>query len=108
AGDADGAGFQRLAKGIENRPLEFGKLVQEQHAKMGEADLARADTQPTADKCRHRCAMVRGPERPLTSNFATSELAGDRGDHRDLEGLAGLQWRQNPRQAGGEKRLSRS
>jgi hypothetical protein len=29
AGDADGAGFQRLAKGIENRPLEFGKLVEE-------------------------------------------------------------------------------
>ena len=42
AGDVDLAGLERLAQRIEHRALEFGQFVEEQHAEMGEADLARA------------------------------------------------------------------
>ena len=41
AGHADAAGFERLTQRIEHGALEFRKLVEEQDAEVGEADLAR-------------------------------------------------------------------
>ena len=108
AGDADAAGLERLAKRIEHRALEFGKLVEEQDAEVREADLARADAQAAADQRRHRRAVVRRPERPPAPDLAAAELARDRGDHRHFERFGRLQRRQDARKAGGEQRLARA
>ena len=93
AGDADLAGLERLAQRIEHRALEFGQLVEEQHAEMGEADLARPHPQPAADQRRHRGAVVRRAERPARGSAARLELAGDAGDHRHFERLGRRQRR---------------
>jgi hypothetical protein len=42
AGDADVAGFERLAQRLQHAPLEFGQLVEEQHAVVGQRDIAWA------------------------------------------------------------------
>ena len=49
----DLAGFQRLAQRIEHRALELWQFIEEQHAKMGEADLAGAHFHPAAGQCCH-------------------------------------------------------
>ena len=56
------AGLQRLAQRIEHRALEFGQLVEEQHAKMRQADFARPDLEPAADQRRHRAPNGAGSE----------------------------------------------
>ena len=71
-GDADVAGFQRLAQRIEHRTLEFRQFVEEQHAKMRQADLARPHLEPAADQRRHRCAVMRRAEGPSAADFATA------------------------------------
>jgi hypothetical protein len=40
AGDGDLAGLERLPQGFQARAGEFRQFVEEQHAAMGEADLA--------------------------------------------------------------------
>jgi hypothetical protein len=45
---ADLAGFERLPQRIEYRALEFGQLVEEQHAEVRQADFARLDPEPAA------------------------------------------------------------
>ena len=64
AGDADAPGLERLAERIEHRALKFRQLIEEQHAKMREADLAGADAQAAADQRRHRGAVMRRAKRP--------------------------------------------
>ena len=59
ARDADRPGLERLAQRIEHRALEFGQFVEEQHAEMRQADLARPHAQPAADQRRHRRRMMR-------------------------------------------------
>src|SRR5205807_3168150 len=108
AGDADAAGFERLAERIQYRPLELRKLVEEQHAEVREADLARTNAQAPADQRRHRGAMMRRSERPATADLAPAELARDRGDHRYFERFAWLERRQDARKASGEQRLARA
>ena len=49
ARDVDDARLQRLAQRVEHATVPFGQLVEEQHAVMGERDLARV-----ADRCRRR------------------------------------------------------
>jgi hypothetical protein len=63
AGDLDLAGLERLAQRIEHRALEFGQFVEEQHAEMGEADLAGPHLEAAADQSGHRRAMVRRTKR---------------------------------------------
>jgi hypothetical protein len=67
--DADAAGFERLAQRIEHRPLEFGELVEEQHPKMGEANLTRPYAKTAADQRRHGSAMVGRAERAAAADF---------------------------------------
>ena len=64
AGDHDLAGLERLAQRIERLRLELGQLVEEQHAVMGERDLARPGVEAAADQRRHRGRVVRRAERP--------------------------------------------
>ncbi len=107
ARDADASGLQRLAQRIEHRALEFGQFVQEQYAEVGKADLSRPHPQPAADQRRHRCAMVRGPERPPPADPAAIQLAGNR-HHRNFQRFGRLQRRQDAGQAGGEQRFAGS
>ena len=59
ARDRDLAGLERLAQRIEHLRLEFGKLVEEQHAVMGERDFAGLGAQAAADQRRHAGRMMR-------------------------------------------------
>src|SRR5207344_3200497 len=43
--------LQRLAQRLERRTLELGELVEEQHAAVREARLARPEVRPAADDC---------------------------------------------------------
>ena len=56
--------LQRLPEGVEHRPGELGRLVQEQHAAVGPAQRARPDLpRPAADQRGHRGRVVRRLER---------------------------------------------
>ncbi len=57
--------FQRLAQHFQHVPAELRHLVEEEHAVMGEADLARARLRAAADECDVRDGVVRGAERPM-------------------------------------------
>ena len=87
--------LQRLAQGIERLRLELGQLVEEEHAVMGERDLARAGVEAAADERRHGGRVVRGAERPPVRQGAVGEVPGDRLDHRHLEQFARRQRRQD-------------
>ena len=104
--DRDLAGLQRLAQRVEHRRLEFGKLVEEQHAVMRERDLARLGAQAAADQRRHAGRMMRRAERPAVGERAFLDLARDRGDHRHFEQLGGRERRQDRGQARREHRLA--
>src|SRR3546814_2653967 len=71
--DADLARLQRLAQAVEYAALELGQLVEEQHAEMREADLARPHPDAAADQRGHRRRMVRGAERPGANQASRSE-----------------------------------
>src|SRR5207249_1189326 len=55
--DADRSVLERLAKRLERGSLELRHLVQEEHAPMRKARLARTRTRPTADDGRGRRAV---------------------------------------------------
>ena len=58
----DDAVLQRLAQHLEHVPAELGQLVQEQHAAVGQADLAGARDRPAADQAGVADGVVRRPE----------------------------------------------
>ena len=100
ARDRDLAALERLAQRVERLRLEFGHLVEEEHAVMGERDLARPRAQAAADQRRHAGGMMRRAERAAVGERAALDLARDRGDHGDFEQLR----RRQRRQDGGEPR----
>ena len=55
----DFSGLQRLPQRIEHRALEFGELVEKQHAAMRERHFARPRAQSATDQGRHRRGMMR-------------------------------------------------
>ena len=77
----DRAGLERLAQAVEHRALEFGQLVEEQHAQMGEADLPRPDLEAAANQRGHRRTVVGRAERAAALDLPAVHLARDRGDH---------------------------
>src|SRR3546814_16683699 len=92
---------------IEHPALEFGKLIQEQHAEMRETDLARPHTQPAADERGHRGRMMGAAERAGADGAATLKPARDRGDHPYLERLGRSEVGQAARHARAQQRLAR-
>lgn len=104
--DADRARFERLAQRIEDGALELGKLVEEQDAKMRQADLAWLHLETAAGQRRHRGGMMRRPERPGARKAATLQRAGDRLHHRDFERLGGIERRKYARKAGRHQRFA--
>ncbi len=104
----DLARLDRLAQRIEHRAAEFGELVEEQHAEMGEAHLARPHAQAAAGQRRHRGRMMRAAERARADQPATWQFPRDARHHRDLERLGRRQIGQDAGQAGGEQRFARA
>jgi hypothetical protein len=105
--DSDDPFLQRLTEDFEDVSAEFGHLVEEQHAVVGEADLARPRQRPAADQGDIRHGVVRRAERPRRDETAArGEQSRNRMDRRDLERLVERQRRQNPRDALGHHRLA--
>src|ERR671935_209174 len=74
--------LQRLAKALEDIARELAELVEEQHAVMGEADLAGRRKAASADQARSGHVVVRRSERASAGKPAV-ELPGDRLYARD-------------------------
>ena len=106
AGDDGFAGFERLAQAVEHGGRELRQLVEEEHAVVGEADLAGPDAQTAADQCRHRGRMMRRAERPAIAERAAGQFTGDRLDHRDIEQFARIERRQDRGQPRREHRFA--
>ena len=102
AGHDDVAGLDGLAQGLQHGAAEFGQLVEEEHAVMGEADLAGFGRAAAADDGGHRGGVVRGAEGARAGDAALVEQAREGVDHRGLERLGRLQRREDAGQAGGE------
>lgn len=64
ARDGDVAGFHRLAQHVQHAAVELGQLVEEQHAAMGQRDLAGARHAAAAHQRRAGGGVVRGAKRP--------------------------------------------
>ena len=100
------AGFQRLAQAVEHAALELGQLIEEQHAQMCEGDLAGPRLGAAADQRRHRGRMVRAAEGAAALQLAALQLAGDGGDHRNLQRLGRGEIGQYASQCGRQQRLA--
>ena len=99
--------FERLAQGFEGIAAELRQLVQEQHAVVGQADLAGACVGASADEAGHRRAVVGHTEGPGGHQPRTGrQLPGDGVDARGLQGLLEGQRGQNSRQAPGQHGLA--
>ena len=110
AGDADDAVLERLAQRLQHRALELGELVQQQHAAMRQARLARA-----AGRCRRRRSRPsrrsgagRGRAATTTERVLARKQPDHRVDTRHLERLLVAERRQDPRQPAREHRLARA
>lgn len=105
--DHDLARLQRLSQHLEDPPLELWQFVKEQHAMVGESDLARLRAAATANQRRSRggvMGVTEGSLRPA----AQWRLAADRLDRRDFQRLVFVQRRQQAGQTAGEQGLAGS
>ena len=104
----DLAGFDRLAQGFQHRAREFGEFVQEQHAVMRQADLARFGALARRRRWppSRRCDAVRGraacAQMPPSSSSPDSEWIIE-----VSSASAGVKRRQDAGHPGGQHRLAR-
>ena len=109
AHDRHRAVLQRLAQRLQHRARVLEQLVEEQHAVVGQRDLAGADVRarrppgPPSTPC--GAARETGARR---TSAAPAEQPGDGVDHRRLQRLVEGQRRQDPRQALRQHRLARA
>ena len=109
AADGDLAVLERLAQALERREAELGELVEEQHAEMGEAHLARARRAAAADQPRRRDGVMRRAERTLGDQRAVLRKEPRHAvDARDLDGLVEGERRHDAGQPPGEHGLARA
>ena len=100
AGDHEHAVLHRPAQRLQGVATELGQLVEEQHAVVGEAQLARAHVRAASDQRGGRRRVVRRAERPPGHEPAAGRQdAGHRLQPRDLERLVLDQRRQDAGQA---------
>ena len=80
--------FEGLAQNFENVAGEFGELVEEEDAVVGEGDFAGTGNGAAADETRVGDGVVRGAEGALgdESGFGVEDT-GDGMDFRGLEGF---------------------
>ena len=91
---------------MEPDSVELGQLVQEQHAVVGEGDLARPGDVAAADQGHAGGGVVRGPEGPRAPEVRVEPARADRLDRGRLHGLVLGHRREDPRQAGGQHGLA--
>ncbi len=109
ARDDDRAVLERLAQHFQRAAVELRRFVEEQHAVVREADLARPRHAAAADQGRVRDGVVRRAERPVRHQARVGrQQARHRVDRRDLQRLVERQRRQEPRQAPRQHRLARA
>jgi hypothetical protein len=63
ARDRHFAGLNRLAQAVQHLGLELRQFVEEEHAVVGEGNLAGPGVDSASDQSRHRGGMVGAPER---------------------------------------------
>ena len=106
ARDRHDAVLHRLAQHLEHVLAELGKLVQEQHAAVREAHLARPRIGAAADQAGVRDGVMRCPEgAPGDERLAQGQDARDRVDLRRFERLVETHLGQDRGEAAGEHRL---
>ena len=92
--------FDRLSEHFEHVPAELGHLVEEQHAVVRQADLARPRVLPAADERHIRDRVVWRSKRPLGQQTrARRQESGHGVDRRRFERLVEGQRRQDGRDA---------
>ena len=107
--DHDALLLERLAQHLEDTPSEFGQLVEEQHAVVGQRHLARTRRLSAADQRHLRGEVVRSPEGAQRHQSAgKAALPGYGMDLRRLEGLLARQRREDRRQTPRQHRLART
>ena len=107
AGDDDAGVLERLPQGLQDALGELGQLVEEQHAVMGEADLAGMRNAAAADEAGLGRGVVRAAERPRGEQaLLRRQQAGDAPDRGDLDGFLERERRQDGRQPPGQHRLA--
>ncbi len=106
AGDHAFPAFDGLAERIEDGRREFGEFVEEEHAAMGERDLARPGALAAADHRGHRGGMMGRAERAAVGEAPVGQFARDGGDARDVEDFSGYQGWQDGGQTTREHRLA--
>ena len=105
--DGDDAVLKRLPQRLEHRPRELRQLVEEEHATVREADLARAGDRASADHGRGGGAVVRRPERRSRHEArAGRQRPRDGVDPGHLKRLRGAELREDRRKPPREHRLA--
>jgi uncharacterized protein (UPF0335 family) len=101
ARDRDVAGFERLAQHFQHVAAEFRQLVEEQHAVVGQRNLARTRHPAAADQGHARAGVVRTAEGPAAPAL-DRKAPGQRLDRRRLQRFLIAQRRQQARKARGQ------
>src|SRR5438093_4776132 len=83
----DGAVLDRLPERLEGITTELRKLVQEQHAVLGKASLARRGRRTAAEETGARDRVMRSAERPSRNQGLAPEEAGHAVDASHLHGF---------------------
>jgi hypothetical protein len=96
-GDPDLPGFDGLPERFPDLGAEFGELVEEEHAGVGEGDLSRAGRVSPAQEPGRGDRGVGRPERPPQERPGPGRLSRDAVDARRLEGLGRREVGQDPR-----------
>ena len=103
----DEAVLERLAKRLERGSTELGKLVEKQHAMVGQARFARSGDFSATDQPGFGDRVVRRSEGTRARQpRGLSEQASDTMDSRHFDCLVGRHGRKHPRQATRQHRLA--
>ena len=108
AADERTARLERLAQGFERLPLEFGQLVEEQHAVMRERYFPRLRAHAAADDGGRGGRMVRIAERARLDEPSFFKAACDGMYHRDFQRFGRGKRRQDARKTRRQHRLART
>ena len=101
--------LEGLSEVVEDIGRELPELVEEKHAVVCAAELARPHLRATPAQERYsRSAVMGRPERrPADQCAGRQGQTGSRVNSSHLEGTVGFQWRQEPHEALGKHGLSR-
>lgn len=83
--DHDLASLDRLAQGFEDRAVELGEFVHEQHTVMGQRCLPRSRLPTAADDRGHRGRVMRLAKGAAAGNAALIQQPGEGVYHRGLQ-----------------------